>query len=135
MSRFVLVAVGLVWLVIGMWALVDPVGLAGVTAVKLEGDGGPIEVRAMYGGLGVGMSAFLLWCAMRHEWLRTGLACVILTIGGMAVTRGAFVVLRPPQPTVHMVFAVLEIATTVMAIVAWWQARVPPKPLAAAADS
>jgi hypothetical protein len=128
MPRFVLVAIALAWLVIGMWGLVDPVGLAGVTAVKLEGDGGPIEIRAMYGGLGIGMSAFLLWCAMRVEWIRTGLACVILTLGGMAVTRSAFVILDPPQPTVHMVFSVLEIASTVMAMVAWWQAR--PKPAA-----
>jgi hypothetical protein len=125
MPRFVLVAIALIWLVIGVWGLVDPVGLSAVTAMQVDGPGGPIEIRAMYGGLGVGMSAFLLWCASREAWIRTGLTCVILTLGGMAVSRTAFVALTQPQPTVHTVFAVLEIATTAMAVFAWWQARKP----------
>jgi len=123
LPRFVLVSIALVWLIIGVWGLVDPVGLAAVPAMSVQGDGGPLEIRAMYGGLGVGMSAYLLWCASSPSRMRTGLTCAILTLGGMAVSRTVFFALVPGQPLVHIVFAVLEIATTGFAFIAWWQAR------------
>jgi hypothetical protein len=123
LPRFVLVAIALVWLIVGVWGLVDPVGLAAVPAMTVEGDGGPLEIRAMYGGLGVGLSAYLLWCAASPARMRTGLTCAILTLGGIAVTRTVFWVLTPDQPIVHIVFAVLELASTGFALIAWWQAR------------
>lgn len=72
---------------IGVWTLVDPVGpLADVGVAPLDARG-LVEIRAMYGGLELGMAAFLTWCAADPARVRVGLAGATLTIGGLGTAR------------------------------------------------
>lgn len=83
----VLILAGIGFLAFGLWLLIDPagglskVGIAGTTAT------GRIELRAFYGGMEIGLGAFLIACAMRPEWQVAGLWLVLLANGGTALAR------------------------------------------------
>lgn len=84
--RVVLVLAGLGFLGFGVaitWApaqVLSGVGISGTAA-------GLVELRAFYGGLELGLGAFLLACARRPDWQRPGLWLVALVNGGIGVTR------------------------------------------------
>ncbi len=61
-------------------AVLEPVGISGSAA-------GLVELRAFYGGLELGLAAFLLACAARPDWREPGLWLVALSNGGIAATR------------------------------------------------
>lgn len=61
-------------------AVLAPVGIFGSAA-------GLVELRAFYGGLELGLAAFLLVCAARPAWREPGLGLVALSNGGIAATR------------------------------------------------
>ena len=89
MERFriaVLALAGLGFLGFGVAIVVAPgavlatVGISGTTA-------GLIELRAFYGGLELGLAAFLFACAARPSWREAGLWSVALGNGGIAAAR------------------------------------------------
>lgn len=84
---------GLGFLGFGVWLLIDPVG--GLAQVQIAGQSavGVIELRAFYGGLEVGLGAFLLACAARPDWQRPGLWLVLLGNGCIGLTRLAGIAL------------------------------------------
>jgi Domain of unknown function (DUF4345) len=45
------------------------------------------DVRAVYGGLEIGIAAFLVYCARRPPLVRAGLAASALAFGAMAAAR------------------------------------------------
>lgn len=90
-SLLALAGVGFV--AFGLWLTVDPArGLAtvGVSALNAAG---LIELRALYGGLELGLGIFLLRCAMRPDWRRPGLWALLLGNGGIGLVRLAGVVM------------------------------------------
>lgn len=54
-------------------------GLAGAIADQ--------DVRAVYGGLQIGVAVFLLMYAAQPDWFRPGLVAQILFFGGLALAR------------------------------------------------
>ena len=71
----------------GLWLIADPAGglvTVGVTALN---PAGLIELRALYGGLEVGLGIFFLLCGARPDWRRPGLWAVLLSNGGIGLTR------------------------------------------------
>lgn len=85
-SRIVLVLVGLGFLGFGAWLAVSP-----QTALEPLGihatDAGWIELRAFYGGLELGLAAFLFMAAWRDDWRRAGLWVALLGNAGIGLTR------------------------------------------------
>lgn len=79
-GRMVLAASIIAWLGLGSWLYVNPLELSGAGLVA-DTANGRTEVRAFYGGLEVGIAAFLIWCLVRPERTRTGLVAALLTIG------------------------------------------------------
>ena len=61
-------------------AVLAPVGISGTTA-------GLVELRAFYGGLELGLAAFLFACAAKPAWRVPGLWSVALINGGIAAAR------------------------------------------------
>ncbi|GAB2489423.1 DUF4345 family protein [Arenimonas alkanexedens] len=61
-------------------AVLATVGISGTTA-------GLVELRAFYGGLELGLGAFLLICAAKPSWRAPGLLSVALINGGIALAR------------------------------------------------
>ncbi len=82
----VLVLAGLGFLGFGVaivWAPAAVLGAVGISGTAA----GLVELRAFYGGLELGLGAFLLACAFKPGWRRPGLWSVALVNGGIGVTR------------------------------------------------
>jgi hypothetical protein len=86
-GRVVLAAVAIIFIPFGVWALVDPVAVAGLTQVQLPTPTALADGRAVYGGLTLGLGAFFGLCASRRELVRPGLWAILLTVAGAFLGR------------------------------------------------
>ncbi|MCO4745271.1 MAG: DUF4345 family protein [Proteobacteria bacterium] len=77
----------LVYAGIGLFCLVDPVTALDPVGLAPTSDLGMVEARAMYGGLQLGMGAFLIWTLGTPERTRIGLVAATLSIGGLGLAR------------------------------------------------
>lgn len=100
MRRFpviVLLASALGFFGFGLWFLADPVGALALLGGGIEGDTIPVELRAFYGGMELGLAAFLVRCAMRPDWRRPGLWLVLLANAGTGLARLAALLAGGPM--------------------------------------
>jgi hypothetical protein len=88
-----LILAGAGFLGFGLWLTVDPAGGLAAVGITAANPAGLIELRALYGGLELGLGIFLLLCAARPAWRRPGLWSVLLGNGGMGLTRLAGIAL------------------------------------------
>ena len=72
---------------VGAAFLVAPEAMAARVGASLAGATAANDVRAVYGGLQLGVAACLAWCARRPDALRMGLAVQLFTFGGLAAAR------------------------------------------------
>ena len=70
----------------GVWLLLRPNALRGVGVVAENADG-RAELRAMYGGLELGIAAFLGLCLLRPDFTEPGLWLQLVALGGLALGR------------------------------------------------
>ena len=91
-GRVVLAVVAIIFVPFGVWGLIDPVAVAGLTQVQLPTPTALADGRAVYGGLTLGLGAFFALCAVRQELVRPGLWAVLLTVAGPFLGRLAGVV-------------------------------------------
>jgi hypothetical protein len=117
MGRILVVLVGLVFVGVGAWALVDVRGIASFLGVTPAGPGSELELRAMYGGLEIGLGLFLLWCAANKSTLRIGLLCTAATVGGLGLVRIVGIMMDPNQPSMQLLFALAELAATALVVI------------------
>jgi len=82
-----LVLAGLGFLGFGVWLIIDPVSGLTTVGIAALNPAGQIELRALYGGLELGLGVFFLLCAARPDWRRPGLWAVLLGNGGIGLTR------------------------------------------------
>jgi Domain of unknown function (DUF4345) len=92
-------------------AVLAPVGISGTTA-------GIIELRAFYGGLELGLAAFLFACAAKPAWREPGLWSVALGNGGIAAARLLGIGLTGEFTGFFAAALVWEIGFTVAALLA-----------------
>ncbi|MCA9489492.1 MAG: DUF4345 family protein [Myxococcales bacterium] len=123
MVRALLGLAVLVYAGIGVWTLIDPVGPMADVGVAATDARGLVELRAMYGGLELGMAAFLGWCLADAARARIGLVAATLTLFGLGGVRlGAWVVLQPPGNLLPALFTV-ELGGALTGAVALWRTR------------
>lgn len=88
MVTAVIVIVGVFFLGMGLYALAAPATMLRPFGFTLGSDAQRAEVRAVYGGFGVGIAGVLGYAAIAPEQVRTG---ILLTVGvalaGMAAGR------------------------------------------------
>ena len=82
----VLVLCGLGFLAFGLWLLIDPAALQKI-GIASTSKTGQVELRAFYGGMELGLGAFLMLCALRPSWHAAGLWLVLLANAGAGLTR------------------------------------------------
>lgn len=92
-------------------AVLAPVGISGTTA-------GLIELRAFYGGLELGLAAFLFACAAKPAWREPGLWSVALVNGGIGAARLLGIGLTGEFTGFFAAALVWEIGFTVAALLA-----------------
>jgi hypothetical protein len=71
----------------GLWLLVDPAAALAKIGINAGSAVGLVELRALYGGMELGLGLFLAWCALRPEWRQAGLWLVLLANGGAGLAR------------------------------------------------
>lgn len=103
----------LIYAGLGAWLVVDPVAsLAGV-GVTVSAPAGVTELRAMYGGLELGLGAFLALTALRPAWREAGLWMAALSVGGLGLARGLSAALDAASPMLWG-FVALELTATAL---------------------
>lgn len=93
-------------------AVLAPVGISGTAA-------GLVELRAFYGGLEIGLAAFLFACAARRDWRAPGLLLVGLANGGIALARLLGIAQTGEFTTFFAIALAWEIGFTLAALVAF----------------
>ena len=88
-----LIVSGLAWCGFGIWLWLFPETIGGV-GLHVEGATGRVEVRAVYGGLELGLGAFLLWTAAHPSRYRVGLVAALFFVSGIAIGRASGIALE-----------------------------------------
>lgn len=70
----------------GIWLLLVPGALKAVD-IPGESPNARTEIRAMYGGLEIGIAIFLLCCFFEPEWIQAGLLFQLFALSGLALGR------------------------------------------------
>ncbi len=104
----------LVFVALGVWLIVDPVGgLSGVD-VTARSPVGATELRAMYGGLELGLGVFGALAARRPAWQVPALWAFTLAVGGLGAVRGLSSLLTAGHsPMLWALFATETVGTVV----------------------
>ena len=87
LGRILLLLNAVIFFGIGVWCLIDPLGALSPVGVITSRAHGATELRAMYGGLEIGVAGFVLVCALRPAWLGAGLLLCGLAMLGLGLTR------------------------------------------------
>lgn len=123
MTRAVLVLIALATCGFGVAFVLRPVEMAGVLHLSLSAPSARIEVRAVYGGMQVGLGVFLLVCAMRRNLLRVGLSAAACVFTGLAVARFFGLMLEGFSQPLMLIVLMLE---AMVAVLATWGAATTP---------
>ncbi|MDB4928939.1 MAG: hypothetical protein JWM10_1423 [Myxococcaceae bacterium] len=108
----------LVFLALGVWLVVDPVaGLHGVD-VTVRSPAGVTELRAMYGGLELGLGAFAACAALRPAWRVPALWAFTLAVGALGATRGLSSLLTDGHSPMLWKFVGVELVGTLLNVAA-----------------
>jgi hypothetical protein len=86
-SRIVLTLDALLFIAFGLLYAIIPRSMAATVGIAMNTPGALIDVRGLYGGLELGLGAYLGVCSLRVETRRTGLLAGSLALGGIAVVR------------------------------------------------
>jgi hypothetical protein len=99
----------------GLALLIFP-NLIGMVGVKELTNSGLVEIRAMYGGLQLGLALFFLLAINRPRWVRPALILHICVVGGLAIGRifGLVVTNWAAKPLVYLLLAA-ELVLVIMA--------------------
>jgi hypothetical protein len=81
-ARTVLGVAALAFAAFGLWALFDPVAVAGQAQVQLPTPTALADGRAVYGGVTLGLGLFFALCAAQPALVRSGLWALLASMGG-----------------------------------------------------
>jgi hypothetical protein len=106
-ARAILIFSAVAWAGFGVALLIRP-DLTDVGLQVMNPDGN-IEIRGFYGGLELGIAAFLSWSAMQPARYRSGLMAAILIVGCLASGRIVGIVIEGGTSALILGFLSCEI--------------------------
>lgn len=118
---FVLLLAGLGFLSFGAWFLIDPISPLAAIGITVSGDPAATEFRAFYGGLELGLAAFLITAAFRPSWRMPGLWLALLSNGGIALGRLIGVAVDGVWVPFFTYALVWELGFVVLAAICLWR--------------
>ena len=86
-ARAVLGVSGLLFAAIGMVFLVDPLPWAAKVDLVMPTSTAVTDIRAVYGGLDLGLGSFLIWCVCHIQRVKLGLVAGLMVFGGLFMGR------------------------------------------------
>ena len=115
-ARTFLAVGGAVLGVYGLLLFADPTLLGRLVGLTFVDANAPVEIRAFYGGLELGLAGFFVLASRRAVWLEPALVAFALAFGAAGAARLAgiaqFGFTGPSQPVV----AAIELAGAVLAL-------------------
>ena len=118
LARFSLIATAIAFLFFGFWLLIQPEGLA-ILGVQLPTESAKIEIRAMYGGLEIGIGIFFLLSAFRPAWYAAALMLQTMSLGALGLTRLIATILADAPHQLLFVFCALELFAALIGFIAY----------------
>ena len=132
MSRLALITAASGFTGFGIACLVRPKRMLNRVDVRPKSARGTTELRAMYGGLELGLGAFFATAAAKDHLSRPALLAQALGLGGLAISRFAGILRDHPRGPLMKALLVGESSAAVLAAVAL-ATRPQPRPAAAEA--
>ncbi len=114
-ARVFLILSALLWLPYGVYCFFDPTMLNVAAGISFAGPTGSTEIRAMYGGLQIGIGILCALGALRAEWRQTAVRTLLVLVGGLFLTRIAGAALDGSMSTYTVSALVFEGATVTAA--------------------
>ena len=121
-ARVTLLAFAAILAAYGVVFLVQPAVLGGLVGLELAGPDAAVEIRAFYGGLELGMAAFLVICARDPRLLAAGLLFCALAFSFAGGARLLGVAQYGTAGVAQPVVAVIELLGAAWS--GWLRARV-----------
>ena len=109
----------------GLAFTIFPTEMAALVEVELPTDTARTDFVATYGGLELGVAAFLWVCTRRDERLHLGLVASALALAGFGVTRLGGILASQRTEPVQYVFLGIELFGVVLS---YWALRRHPRP-------
>jgi len=121
--RTVLVLSGLAFLGFGVAFLVNPDPLAQAMKIRLVDPRAYAELRAMYGGLEVGLGLFFIVSAGRTRWMRAALGAQVLTFLGLAGGRLVGILMMPRSDSLMLLFLGIELVAGLIGLITFLRVK------------
>ena len=100
----------------GTALLAKPDKILGTIGIKARKPAGRTELRAMYGGMELGLGGFFTVAALKEEYRRPALLAILCGIGGLGATRIATAIAHRDPPLTYLMGAPEITAATLAAI-------------------
>lgn len=121
LSRILLAVAGLGFLGFGIACLLAPLQVLAMAGVQVEGAAAATELRAMYGGLELGLALLLLAAAVKPAWLGPGLWLCLASYGGLGLARGVGMWIAQLTTPFFVIALLLELGLALLAALALWR--------------
>ena len=123
-SRVNLVIGALILAAYGVVFFARPSALGGLVGLEFTSPDAPVEIRAFYGGLELGIAGFLLACARDPKLLSAGLLFMAIAFSFAGAARVLGVLQYGVAGSAHLVVAGVELFAA--AVSAWLRTREAP---------
>jgi hypothetical protein len=123
LPRLSLTIAGILFVGFGGYLFYAPEALASLTKAPRLTALMVNEVRAMYGGLELGLGGFFLVAASRSRWVLPALAAQVAVFTGLAFGRLGGMVMDNAYPGVFVAFAVIELLLALLGVIGMRRAR------------
>lgn len=117
-SRLILTISGLAFGAYGAYCTVNPYFAAEQIGYAMSNNSEVVEVMAMYGGLQIALGVIFLFCAVRQQWIISGLACVAICTLCLSSTRALGISLHGADGY-NLGALAYEASSAVLATIAW----------------
>jgi uncharacterized membrane protein len=115
LSRVALITAAAGFAGFGAACVARPKEMLGRVDVRARSARGATELRAMYGGLELGLGAFFVAAALKDEWSRPALVAQALGLGGLAASRLAGILHDRPRGALMKALFVAEASAAALA--------------------
>jgi len=123
--RLILALSALAFLAFGLAFLVSPAPMAALVHITVLSPTAHTEIRAMYGGLEIGLGVVLLTLLGRQDHVVVGLRVALFAFAGMALGRLAGLVVDGVWQPVMWLLLAIEVAAAALVV---WALRSMPAP-------
>lgn len=116
MTRWYLLLTGLVFALIGLMGLYDPVGTVAPMGLTLADQSSRAEMRAVYGGMNLLIGLYLMGGFRNHAQQASALMLAALIMGGLALGRAISIVVDGMPSSLILGFMAIEVVGAALAL-------------------